>query len=371
VPYLEKAASYAKLVSDLISMGANIHAILYESVQPFPDVQRFDAYDPFLCFLRGLELDTKLIWDHASMAKAVAWWGQVLVAGGLNLMDYVAAENEFLASIECADLYLPSSGLVPVKLLVSEASVLTVKTTKVTTIWICKPEAIQIPGAWPRTSMLPGTISWIPCELDENDEYRWVCTERIVLKPRHNEIDAINATDTSSYSYEWIDTGEESRVNQDDHGLVARLFAQERRRRQRTSYTTSRRRAASTPPSLLLRNRDGSDGYRLVYRRIFLASDMWFTIHKCPFDSRWHRIAEDVLWSELWRYCMQGYCRKWEYDNESQYDLAFERWLLRDEANVQAAKRYVAKFCPEQMDIVDTTMLRVIERARSAIGPKE
>jgi len=364
----EKAESYAKLVSDLISMGANIHALLYERVEPFPGKRRLDEYDPFLCFLRGLDLNSKVLWKHSSMVDAVGRWGQALVAGGLNLAEYTATENAFLMSIECADLDLASSGPVPVKLLVSEDSVLVVETVDVTTICIWNSEATRIPGAWPRTSALPDTIFWTPTRLDEVDGYRWVFTGSIRLEPRDKEKTAVNVANTSYRLYDWFEdgVGDKSRENQDDHGLVARTSSREGRRMQHGGRTIGQRRTASTPPPL----QPDRSLYWLMSKRIALASGWDIHIHKCPSDSRWHRLAKYLDWHGVWRYCMQGRCHELWNGDEAQYDLTFEGWLLHDEANVHMAKRYVANFCPERVDIVDETLARVTDRARLAIGPK-
>jgi hypothetical protein len=367
----EKIGSYAKLASDLISAGANIHALWYERVESSSGAQSLIGYDPFLCFLRGVELDIKPYWSYTDIDNAISQWGRVLVAGGLSLEDYVDAENEFLGSIKCADHKLSCpNDLHPAKLLVSKDSVLTMETMKVAFIPVWEAIPTRIPGAWPMPSTLPSTISWTPDELDGSDNYRWVYIQTKSLKPKYNDRDVTDAVNTSYWICDWpVDSaGEESEANQDDHGLVARIFAQERSRKRHAGQITGRSRTASAPPPL----KASRSLHRrwLMQRRIALASGWDFYVHKCPLDSRWHRLARGVLWLDQWRYCMQGRCHEWKYDDESQYDITFEGWLLRDEVNVQVAKRYAAKFCPERMDIVDAILSRVTERALLAMGPK-
>jgi len=68
---------------------------------------------------------------------------------------------------------------------------------------------------------------------------------------------------------------------------------------------------------------------------------------------------------------MQGQRRCQEESKTSPVEWGdFESWFLREERHAQVAKRYAAKFCPEQIDIANATLARVTVRAQLAMEPR-
>jgi hypothetical protein len=377
-PYFSRRfQSYAKLASDLIRMGANVHALWHDKMAWSSGTRSLRRFDPFLSLFKGVDLKSKYYWDRSSMAQAVSIWGQVLLEGGVDLHEYIVAENGFLESIEWSDMDIPSSGvydgrLAPAKLFLSSDSTLALTIREIPCVTIWKAQATHVPGAWPASPLLADTIIWSPRVMDECYGFDWVASDTVNVntssytKAGNNEIDGPGmSSDSDELVYDSIIDSEREHSReprtQDDHGLVARVLYQE------TRYRHSGRRSSSAPPL-----QDRRARLKAEWTDITVAGPLgWvFTLHKCPLDSRWHKRSGYFNFFNYRRNCLQGRCHELQYSGEENDAATIEGWLLRNEEHVHVVKRYAQKFCPELMHIVEATLERVTDRARLAMGPK-
>jgi hypothetical protein len=317
--FSRRTKSYAKLASDLVRMGANVHALWREQNPWLNSRGRFRRQDPFTTLFKGVDLETRSCWNRSSMARAVNLWGQVLVEGGVHLDNYIATEDEFLRTTDWYDLDIPSSGvydgiLAPARLFTSEQLTLAVEIREFPCVMIWKAQATPVPGAWPTTPLFVDTIIWSPGEMDECYGYRWVAADTVDsrTKPGSNKIDALSMSGGSDVLlYDSIIEAERRRsrkhVNQDDHGPVARVLGQEMRTHQQMSRRYNGRRASSVPP---LHSRRAVSEPDWTNRKMFMPSGWCFTLHKCPLDLRWHKRQGYVDYSYFRRDCMQGRCHE-------------------------------------------------------------
>jgi hypothetical protein len=377
-PYFSrKIESYEQLASDLIRMGANVHALWHEEIAWSSGIRSFRNYDPFLSLFKGVDIKSRYHWDQSCMAQAVSLWGRVLVEGGVNLHEYIVTENEFLKSIEWSDIDIPSSPayngrLDPAKLFLRSDSTLAVIIRDIPCVTVWKARATHVPGAWPASPLIVDTIVWLPGATDESYGFEWAPSDTIEVntKPGLNQIDA---PDMSSGSDELlhdliIDAEPRHSRSHDDHGTVAMVLSHEIRSRQQVSWRhSSGPRASSAPPPQDYKARLGADW---TNRAVYMPSGWRFTLHKCPLDLRWHKRSLCLSFSDCRRDCMQERCHDLRISDREEYSNTFEWWFLRNEGHVHVAKRYAQKFCPEQLHIVEATLERVTDRARLAMGPK-
>jgi hypothetical protein len=231
-----RVASYAKLASNLIRMGADVHALWREQSPWFKRRGRSRRYDPFTVFLKGVGLATGDCWDRPGMARAVKLWGEVLVEGGVHLDNYIATEDEFLGTTDWLDLDIPSSGvpggcLALVRLSISEELTLAVEIREILCVTVFKAQATHMPGAWPTSPLFVDTIIWSPVELDECYGFYWDARESVALhtKLERTQIHVLSIpSGPDELMYDSIADAERGRqagrVSQDDHGLVARVL---------------------------------------------------------------------------------------------------------------------------------------------------
>jgi hypothetical protein len=365
--------SYAKLASELVRTGAEVHALWRATNSPFASIPSLQRYDPFVVLLKGIGLETQIYWDRSGMARAVSVWGQVLVEGGVHLDNCIMNENEFLRTIEWSHVSIPSRGvhgghLVPARLSIVEESTLAVEILEIQCVTVWKAQATHVPGAWPIAPLIVDTIMWIPGAIDECYGYSWVDTDTIYVrtKPGRNQIGALS----TSGGYDELPHDSiidvvlerwKEQASQDDHGRVARVLGQEMRSRH------SGRRASSAPP---LQDHRAILGADWANRDVYMPSGWGFTLHKCPLDLHWYKRRRYMDSSDFRRDCMQGRCHEVFISGEHNDAATFEGWFLRNEDYVHVAKRYAQKFCPERMHIVEATLERVTDRARLAMGPK-
>jgi hypothetical protein len=366
--------SYAKLASDLVHRGADVHALWHEKTGSFCGMPSLRRHDPFLSLLKGIYLKTTALWNRFSIAEAVNRWGQVLVAGGVHLDDYIVTENQFLCSNEWAELYISSwdihGSLIPVKLWITKESTLAVEMLAIPCVTVWKAQATHIPGAWPISPLFVDTIIWAPGAMDECDGFYWVPIDKIHVKPGHDQVDVFNTTGGSDELLHdlIIDAEPRHSISHDDHGTVAMVLSHEIRSRQQVSWRhSSGPRASSAPPPQDYKARLGADW---TNRAVYMPSGWRFTLHKCPLDLRWHKRSLCLSFSDCRRDCMQERCHDLWISDREEYSNTFEWWFLRNEGHVHVAKRYAQKFCPEQLHIVEATLERVTDRARLAMGPK-
>jgi hypothetical protein len=371
-----KIESYATFASDLVRMGADVHALWHKEIRSRSDKPSLRRFDPFVSLLKS-NLKNYLPWNRSRMAQAVSRWGQVLVEGGVHLETYIVTENEFLQSFEWSRVSIPYSdlyygGLKSVKLSITKEFTLAAEILLTSRVKVWKAQAIPVPGAWPTSPLCVDTISWTPSDMDKYDGFEWVSSGMMKMKPRREQIDALSVSDefdellNDSIKHAGLERSAWV-VTHDDQSPVARVLGQEMRMRHRVSWTHSRRRAPSAPPlqgCRATREADWTD------RVVYMSSGWRFRYHKCPLDSRWYKHSTSLPDR---RDCMQGRCRGLEAPDEADeedYGTTFEGWFLRSEDHVHVAKRYAQKFCPERMHIVEETLERATDRARLAMGPK-
>jgi hypothetical protein len=376
-PYFSRRVqSYATLASDLIRMGANVHALWHEKNSWSSGTRSLRTCDPFLTLFKGVDLKSKYYWNRSSVAQAVSIWGRVLVEGGVDLHEYIVTENDYLESIEWPDMGIPSSGvyggsLAPARLFISEELKLAVEIREIPCVTVFKAQATHMPGAWPTSPLFVDTIIWSPGEMDECYGFYWdaLGTVAIHTKVGRNQIDGPSISGGSDeLMYDSITDAERRRqtwqvlVGQDDHGLAARVLGR------CTKSCHSGHRASSAPPLQDRRARPGDD-WRDIW--VHMPSGWIFRLHKCLLDSHWHKRSPDIAMLNLRRDCMHGRCHEEpRYPDEENDAATFEGWFLRNEDHVHVAKRYAQKFCPEQMHVVEATLERANDRARLAMGPK-
>lgn len=376
--------SYAELASELISMGADVHAVWYDIDENIGLVS--SQGDPFLCFLGGIIFGFAVwSWDKTSIARAADRWGQMLVDGGISLPHYVEAENRYLGSRQSAEWRIPSYSyskdgwrLVPRRLLVSEETTLLLEVIDLPSVDTWKEEAAPMPGTWPMTSALPDTIIWVPEDEDSRDGMCWVWGGCVYMTQTSHELATLETTRKPLGIDDLLYQARRREMQgiQDDHGLVSLCLGQRREPCQQADTMSNRRRASSSPPSLRFSEYQYPPERYLITQKINIhtPSGYRFATHKCPFDSRWRMCRKD----QKWRSCMRGQCQEglvpftWgehPFGFRDQ-DGGFEGWFLSNEDYARVARRYAEKFCPERMHIVDRAQERATQRAQLAMGPR-
>lgn len=195
--FLANAQSYSTLATQLIVVGADVHAIWQDpafynnsingkessSCTEEAEVEIID-FSPLMSFLRGTSHGTSLMWlscertwDEAGLADAVLKWGQMVVRSGRFIVEYVAAENEVLRSQRLIVKGSKVWSFCPVELVSSEETLLAVRVVDVTKSAVWKAEPLPTPGAWPASSRLPQTVIWEPCTIDDQYAFRWRLTD--------------------------------------------------------------------------------------------------------------------------------------------------------------------------------------------------
>jgi hypothetical protein len=374
----DRIRGYGKLLSRLISMGANVHALCFSESTWAVETWGFCEKDPFLVFLEGVVTQHTHHWNSVTLANAVCQWGEMLAEGGICLSKYITAENEFLRSVQCRDMentqindpWFAGPVILPVKLSIADDSVLRLEVYELPYLHVWKSKALSVPGAWSTSDASLDTISWNPGELDEREGFRWVHIGIKLMKPHVNRVGISN-------TFEAIDVlaggaADEQRLDlegaQDDLGRVASMMLRERKTRWHRGDTPScRRRTSSNPPPMKKYPLFGDllSAYRDTIVHVRSPSGWKYQVHKCALDSRWRRCSHDLSGAHLLRTCMQGRCQ----ENLVAFSMeqgGLESWLLRDESRIDVATRYAAKFCPSQMSIIDATLDRATERSRLA-----
>ena len=258
----------------------------------------------------------------------------------------------------------------PVELSISDGLTLKVKAIPYIHIWTSTVE--DMPGAWAKSSLPQDTIIWVSEELDQRDGLRWVRTgiKFMEICPNLAEIDKTTGNIFETSRWATFDHAFDLQDTQDDHGPVATLIRCERKPRwQGNEAPTRRRRAFSSSPPFgtptLQRGMQMPHSSDTVVS-IWSPSNWNYMVHKCPFDSSWRRCSRKLRYNgRMWRTCMTGRCQETLMEpSENQND--FISWFLRNEDYVYVAKRFAAKFCPEQMEVAERTLERATERARLA-----
>lgn len=358
----ERAEEYAKLATELISTGANVHALYHQCDKQI---------DPFMSLLECLLWYRRSSpWQPWTLHYAISRWGQALVEGGIHLPDYVAAENNFLQSVRWnnEDIVLldeHNRRCAPVALRISEDSELVLDLQHALRVEIWQARQIinlKMPGTWlvedlPEYARLPETIIWKPTEMDECNDIHWTHTGNMNIQAKADQVKDLGFIVASEQCDLFDDAHQqELQGTQDDHGLITTILQRHRQSRLDRGSESSRRRSASEPAYSRI-----FSTLPLPGKLVFSPSNWRIAIHKCPLDSRWRRCALAGCSYARVRLCLRGRCHElkpWDHD------LGFEAWFLRNEAYAQVALRYAQRLCPEQLDVVEATVQKARDRSR-------
>lgn len=385
VDHSDISSGYANIAIKLVRNGADVHACWGRLEGRSIDV--YSCWDetstrgtiwkvsPLLSFLQGLS--PYMYWTAAALSDAVYRWGQVLVEAGISLPSYAAGENLFLQATRDAIHVLDGRDFLVAGLEVSAQGRLTMRVELTFEVPIWKARPTHVPGEWPVSPSLPGqvtclpeapdTITWSPEEQDEREGFRWVSTgssiktRTYLVEPpgtagNHGLKPVVDTVNPGGYV-------EYHRAIEDDDFYVVTMKKDEEFRQRAQAYARRRRRSASAPVF----------EKRLGRSFLYLPGPWCGTTHRCSLDLRWKMsgISEPSL-----RDCLQGRCREVTdvptYRSkliETGWSYTWEAQLLQNERYAQVAKRFAQRFCPQHLNIAETTLARVTERARLAMGP--
>lgn len=363
-PDIHTPNRYASLIIDLIRQGSDLHGCWDRTFRRQTTLKT----SPFLSFLRGLS--KRRGWDEKYLSDAVYRWGQVLVEAGLSLREYAAMETDFLRASRNAIHTIGGHEFFAVELSVSGVDGLSMRVERNLVLSVWKAYPTHVPGSWPGSSQLPDpidylpdTISWRPEGRDEQEGFRWVQSDalRIAVYPTEPPGTMISCeTKTVGYGNSRTDAGYSA---QDDHDFfVVRMMNNDISKRGARACGRLRSASALATPFR-----------RQTCKNMNRLPGPWGgIIHKCAFDMRW-KVADWDYWPDL-RDCTQGRCRKQTraIDGSGDNWRWSETWegeLLADERHVKVAKRFAQRFCPQHVDVVDTSIARATERAQLAVGP--
>lgn len=341
--------TYGKLAVQLITVGADLHAL------------DFTRGTPFSCMLQAAYERYSVPWKRTDLAEIVRKWGDV-VSSGCSLEVFAKRENSLQSQL-CENVRrLRIEGISKIwmyRLSVSKVSELTIEVEGSPSIWTW--EFRPPPGAWERTSSQIDRIFWKPDPYHEGDDYYlWQLAHRII--GRSTPI-ILREKDSSASSLAkhvigalrvWI------RGVQDDHGFVAtKLRGCEGPRRKI-------RRAASLPalPTLI----DGRSSHPTESDGLQFRGGWLTKAHRCPLDMSW-KYSSDGFHGEpnSFRRCMQGRCDEWEPNLLSTNH--WEAQLIEEEQKMETARKFVERFHPEWRHIVDRTHMRAKLGTKLEIGP--
>jgi hypothetical protein len=334
--------SYSALIKNLIVMGADVHAVNAQHETPL-----MTALHQFLTFV-----------EWPDCARAVKWWGDILVDAGLSLNHYILVENSLLQ-------YLANKRRVwdgktyyalhpdETQLLIVEYSILTAE------IRFCRPmrmwERWVPPGAWHTEPVLPGKSIFWP---HESDGVFWRQGETVKILSEPYLIQATSELDMPFYSS--ADFEENWRAvfdgTQDDHGSVARMFLRDRSQLY-ANTNVNRDRASSAPPGTTQKvyNRLPSLWDSEIEVNIYPAH--WIPkIYRCPIDltTRWRpgTWAADGSWSQRNPRHLKDFGAR-SVKERLKADDDWEVQLLREQGELDVVKRFGRRFCPELRDGIE------------------
>jgi hypothetical protein len=370
-----RAKSYGSLASELLKMGSDVHALWDTPVSEFGQI-RSRENDPFIIFLRGLG-PTNIVfsdpsWTRDNFLNHVKSWGQMLVAGGHSLVEYIAAENHFLSKAhwidECRDSGYGTWTVNPTELVVLGDGTLSVQTIVVISLLVWIAEPIPVPGAWPALSTLPNTIIWSPDTEDEQDGFQWSTTTTVKIVSDPHLVRPLN---TPAWSSDLAEMGRTARqeiifsATQDDHGVLANIMTRESRSYLDRGRQPRWQRAASLPPF------PAQNKYDLKHESListqYHSGQCSYQVHKCGFDLRWSTSSD---YDPSLRRCMQSHQKRPMSTINQQSPGGWEYHLLLDQNHIGVARRFAERFYPGCIDIVNETSEIATERARLMMGPR-
>jgi hypothetical protein len=365
----ERAESYASLMSELVRMGSDIHAVWYAPASELKGIHP-QANDPFITFLRGLrsasDALSEPLWAPESLLDAVNQWGQMLVAGGRSLTDYIAVENRFLRRAHCIDasydLDCDTWTFIPTKLVISEDGTLSVQVINVIDLPLWRSVPSHVPDTWPVLAASSSTIIWKPDVADELVGSQWseLASVRIISHPYH-----IQPLDIPAQSSDLADCASTARqelifsATQDDHGKLANIITREARSCHRHDRKRTHQRAASLPP-FPAETKQSLEPKSLISTEYYSRTGI-YQVHKCSSDLRWSSLSRH---HGSLRECMQSYHQNHVgIDYQRSFPQGWEYAILRDESLVWVARRFAERFYPAYTNIVDETSEKAAERA--------
>jgi hypothetical protein len=355
---IDRLKGYGNLLVKLITAGADVHALDSRNRTPFACMSL-----------------TSHTWSVLSLANATKKWGDLLQEAGVSLERFLEHENHSILKHDNIPVGLRIHDLGRLwtyRLLTVDTTTLAMEVggSLICPIWEFHPP----PGAWNRKAGQIDKVIWPPTyERDGRDWYLWQETDGIVinLAPKlllDSEVSLMPSSLAKSISASW--KGLLDGV-QDDHGFVATIV-------QRASTISGkqkqRRRAASLPPPTTMYGRHHRPE-PVAESELFCRLSRWLTEpHKCPLHLTW-KLADpsEITHVTDYRRCMQGRC---DGDNDPDWSDSdgwresdnWEAQLLKDERNVDIARRFTDRFRPQWRGIVEENHLKAQRRAELEIA---
>ncbi|KAM0715292.1 hypothetical protein Q7P37_008790 [Cladosporium fusiforme] len=357
----EDNRSSASLVTELLRMGANLHALT--STHETPLTKMLLAMSSRN--LKLLEDKNGSVLPDEMVKSAIKQWGVLLAESGISghlLQNYASAETTLQRRLnEMGHWYQWSeNGWFTVReLLVLDDLHLGINICHGTGIktWTYRPP----PGTWLTSAYYPSTICWAPSrDFEGKDCYLWQSEGVHSIQPapvesrRELQSCSMSLMQVSNGAWKDLFTG-----TQDDHGPVARMLPRyllniERNIVLRDSLPHERQRFSHSSPfpvSEFERVCSRSVGY--LWERIRGPKHWVHSVEKCMLDGKWK--IGPPSWENLEfheRQCMHG-C--YTHDTSRIWWLT-DFWvaeLLEDRITQELAERFVARFWPEAMDVVN------------------
>jgi hypothetical protein len=342
-----KAKSYAKLATELLKMGSNAHAI--SALHETPLMTILHQFTTFV--------------DWSNCATAVRRWGEILVEAGLDLNEYVHAENSLLRSLaeerratgvwDGERYYLLHPG--ETRLMVTRGTILAVQ------INFCRPvsiwEHMTPPGAWDIDSRLPTRSIWIPPHTAD-DELYWREVKTVNVYSTPYLIQATSEADRPFYSSSDFEKDWRALFEgvQDDHGMVATTISRGRSRKQAGPLAATSR-ASSVPPEMTQPVYDQLPTNQSYGLKFHTTWKHWFAfVYRCPVELRWKLwggvSSRYYQWSlKLPRMLIDFESRDLEERLRAEDD--WEVQLLREQGDLDVVKRFAQRCCPELKHLVE------------------
>lgn len=340
--YERRPKEYSELIAMLITHGADVHALN----------SRYET--PFARMIQGPHPGI-WNWEPEDLCAAIARWGLILQEVCISLPCFADMENRLQSENAACSLMI--SGMKNVwtyKLVVLDGPTLAIEVggSLQCSLWkYCPP-----PGVWTTTSTYQiDRIMWDP-KFEEDDWYLWQqCdTPEIHLAPKL----LLPPKTPCHFAESVIQSWEEYFYGtQDDHGFVAMT---ERRCIKRARTQLFRRRSSSLPPPATMLNGAHflSSRTKVNWNYIHWVSPP----HRCPLNLTWMPTRVDLLS----RTCMRGLCG--EENSSLVHGDHWEAQLLRDENNIEIARRFTKRFRPEWIEILAQNHARARQRAEIGIS---
>ncbi|KAM0722808.1 hypothetical protein Q7P37_002250 [Cladosporium fusiforme] len=340
--------SCAKLMIELLALGADFHALSAELETPFARALHHAEFEEVGHMLQG--------------------WAEVITVSGLSLHEYVEIENAVQqpSHSRCSNNTRPYG-----KAFETDLWQLTVSGTSKLSIQLFGRRSIEIwdyhppPGTWQASPPVLPTMIWHPKVTEEPETVPFWRNERSIeirSVPYDPELeDPIQQSSFSRANLNWLWSDIFRWTSQDDTGRCFTAFQPKCVGDDKSFLRKRHRRAASAPPPRIHPMEHPSYEFVDVLACHFSTA----TVHKCLFDGRWKKHHDSLRRSErLRRYCMHGSCQSPTdlniaaethlYDG-SKRDRHFD-WevaLSGDLGNPDIALRYADRFRPELRPILE------------------